>query len=70
MQNKLKLLNKVFRNYKVYFLNLGTEFYFSVNHHKPAFSLRGLIFQKLGQESKFDFVDFKVKYNAINIINK
>ena len=30
--NKLKLLNKIFRNYKVYFLHLGTEFYFSVHN--------------------------------------
>ena len=72
---KFKLLNKIWRNDKVYFLHLGTGSYFTAHHRQPLapiglqFFKGGLICQKLGLgKAKFDFVYFKVEYYIMLIL--
>ena len=71
--HKFKFFNKISRNYKVYYYHLGIDTIFTFTTynfwHLPTISLgEGLISQKLNRfdgKAKFDFVDFKVEYNAV-----
>ena len=63
---KLLILNKICKNYKVYFLFRHWFLFFAYNWHRLAYT--GLTFGRTGMSkalfkirAKFDFVDFKLR---------